>query len=312
VTELWLEFSPSEYLTDTQLSRLKRIPHDNVPTLCLYEYPSMEGTPLERIAPDAAIVKNPYLLAHWRECQCLLGVEQEAGGVQIVGGVYKYSLNVTKPCMHVLVSCGDATHLSLKRDEVAQVLLNVTRPYFLEHYEEPWVDFLDVVLLFQYESKYRLAFMVEDIPRRFLPQGDARGTFFRLGQMILGCIDLNASKEYKALRRAFEHALPQLLPGVTVAEKKPGYAANKGYADCFLERQGALMPTQLRTDPVSPQCVESLRTAIRGYKAETGYFFAPGMQEGVILDANMIFVHFAPSIAEDVLFLDPQSFDQFV
>jgi transposase len=34
VTELWLEFSHSEYLTDTQLSRLKRIPYvflDNAP-----------------------------------------------------------------------------------------------------------------------------------------------------------------------------------------------------------------------------------------------------------------------------------------
>ena len=285
---------------------------NNIPTLCLYAYPHMEGTPIGRIAPDAAIVKNPYLLAHWHECQCLLGVEQEAGRVQIVGGVYKYSFHVTKPCMHVLVSGGDATHISLKRDEVAQVLLNVSRPYFLEHHEEPWVDFLDVVVLFQYESKYWLDLLVQDIPRRFLPQGDARGTFLHMGQMILECIEHNASQEDKALRRAFEHALPQLLPGVTIAEKKPGYAANKGHADCFLERHGHLMPTQLRTDPVSPQCVESLRTAIRGYQAETGYFFAPGIAEGVVLDANMIFVHFAPNLAEYMSLFDPRIYDQFI
>jgi hypothetical protein len=99
---------------------------------------------------------------------------------------------------------------------------------------------------------------------------------------------------------------------VTIAEKKPGYAAKNGRADFFLERHGKLMPTQLLTDPVSPHCVESLRKAITGYKAETGYFFAPGIAEGVVLDANMIFVHFAPDLAEYMVRLDPRIYDQFI
>jgi hypothetical protein len=191
------------------------------------------------------------------------------------------------------VSCGDVEHIRIKREDVAHVLLKVTSQHFLEDHEEPWVDFLDVVVMFQYESDYRLALLVDEIPRHFLPHWEARETFFRIGQMVFQCIKHNATQKRQALRRAFRKALPQLLPGATVARKKPGYALEKGHADFFLECQGKLCPTQLMTEPVSQNCVESLRKAIRGYHADTGYFFAPGIAEGVVLDDNMIFVQFA-------------------
>jgi hypothetical protein len=34
--------------------------HDNVPTLFMYEYPYMEGTPIGMIEPDEDILKNPH------------------------------------------------------------------------------------------------------------------------------------------------------------------------------------------------------------------------------------------------------------
>jgi hypothetical protein len=267
--------------------------HDNVPILFLYEYPHMEGTPIGMIEPAAEMLKNPHLIAHWRECQCLLAVEDEEGGVHTIGGVYKHYVDDAKRFIHILVCCGDVEHVCIKREDVANVLLKVGSQYFLQEHEEPWVELLDVVAMFQYESDYQLAFLVDEITRRFLSKWDARGTFFRIGQMVFQCIERNYHKERQTLRRAFNKVLPQLLPGATIAKKKPGYALKNGRADFFLERQGKLIPTQLMTDPVSQYCVESLRKAIRGYKAETGYFFAPGIAEGVVLDDNMIFVQFA-------------------
>src|SRR5215510_3261956 len=267
--------------------------HNTVPTLFLYEYPQMEGTPLGMIEPDEEMLQDPNAMAIWRECVCLLAVEHEECGVHIIGSVFKHSLDDDdQRCIHVLVSGDDDGHVCIKREDVAHVLLKVTSEHFLEHHEEPWVDLLDVIVMFQYESDYRLAFLVDEITRRFLPQGDARRTFFHLGQMVFQCIERNYRRERQALRRALRKALPHLLPGATIAQKKPGYALKNGHADFFLECQGKLMPTQLLTDPVSQQCVDALRKAITGYKAETGYFFAPGIAEGVVLDDNMIFVQF--------------------
>jgi hypothetical protein len=246
------------------------------------------------IEPDEDMLQDPHAMAIWRECVCLLAVEHEECGVHIIGNVFKHYLDDDdQRLIHVLISGGDDGHVCIKREDVANVLLKVTSQYFLEHHEEPWVDFLDVVVMFQYESDYRLAFLVDDITRRFLPKGDARGTFFRLGQMVFQCVERNYHRERQALRRALRKALPQLLPGTTIAKKKPGYAFKNGRADFFLERQGKLIPTQLMTEPVSQSSVESLRKAITGHKAETGYFFAPGIAEGVVLDDNMICVHFA-------------------
>jgi hypothetical protein len=267
--------------------------HDNVPTLFLYEYPHMEGTPIGLLEPDAEMLQHPHLIAHWRECQCLLAVAHEECGVDLVGGVYKHYVDDAKRFIHVLVSCDDAEHIYIKRDDVANVLLNVGSQYFLQDHEELWVDWLDVAMMFQYESDYALPLLVDSLTRRFMPESDKRGTFFRLCHMLYICIERNKRKDRQALRRAFHKALPQLLPSVTVAKKKPGYASKNGHADFFLERQGQLMPTQLLTDPVSQPCVDALRKAIRGYQAETGYFFAPGIAEGVVLDDNMIFIHFA-------------------
>jgi hypothetical protein len=207
--------------------------------------------------------------------------------------VFKHFLkDKDQRCIHVLVSCEDAAHLYIKREDVATVLLKSTSQHFLEEHEEPWVDFLDVVVMFQYESDYRLAWLVDEIPQRFLSNGDARGTFFRIGHMVFHCVERNAHRERQARRRALRKALPQLLPGATIAKKKPGYAWKNGHADFFLEHHGKLLPTQLLSAPVSQDCVASLRKAIHGYNAETGYFFAPDIAAGVALDDNMIFVHF--------------------
>ena len=266
---------------------------DTVSVLFVYEYPHMEGTPLGVIEPDEYLLKNPDAMAMWRACVCLLAVEHEECDSHIFRSVFTHDLDDDKRFIHVLVSGDDDGHVRIKREDVAHVLLKVTSEHFLAHHEEPWVDLLDVIVMFQYESDYRLAFLVDEITRRFPPQGNARRTFFHLGQMVFQCIERNYRRERQALRRALRKALPHLLPGATIAQKKPGYALKNGRADFFLECQGKLMPTQLLMDPVSQQCVDSLGKAIRGYKAETGYFFAPGIAEGVVLDANMIFVHFA-------------------
>jgi hypothetical protein len=183
--------------------------------------------------------------------------------------------------------------LRIKRDDVANVLLKVGSKYFLDEYkEQPWVDVLEVAVMFQYESDYALPFLVDRLTRRFLPESNERGTFFRLSQMLLTCIAQNRQRDQQALRRAFRKALPHLLPGATIAKKKPGDALKNGRADFFLERQGKLIPSRLMIEPVSQHCVDALRKAIRGYQAETGYFFSPGIAEGVVLDDNMIFVQF--------------------
>jgi len=267
--------------------------YNNVPPLFVYEYPHIEGPPLGVLEPDEDLLKNPDAMAMWRECVCLLAVEHEESDVDIIGSVFKHSLDDDKRFIHVFVSGGDDGHVCIKREDVAHVLLKVTSKHFLAHHEDPWVDLLDVIVMFQYESDYRLAFVVDEITRRFLPKWDARRTFFRLGQMVFQCIERNSYKERQALRRALRKALPQLVPGATIAKKKPGYAFKNGRADFFLEHQGKLIPTQLMTDPVSQYCVESLRKAITGHKAQRGYFFAPGIAEGVVLDDTMIFVHFA-------------------
>src|SRR5262245_53831176 len=169
---------------------------DTVPVLFMYEYPHIAGTPLAGIEPDEYLLKNPDAMAIWRECVCLLAVEHAECGVHIMGSVFKHSLDDDdQRCIHVLVSGDDDGHVCIKREDVAHVLLKVTSEHFLEHHEEPWVDLLDVIVMFQYESDYRLALLVDDITRRFLPQGDARGTFFHLGQMVFQCIKRNAYKE---------------------------------------------------------------------------------------------------------------------
>ena len=170
--------------------------HNNVPTLFLYEYPQMEGTPLGMIEPDEEMLQDPHVIATWRECVCLLAVEHEECGVHIIGNVFKHYVDDDEQrCIHVLVACGDAEHLYIKRDDVANVLLKVGSKFFLQDHEEPWVDFLDVVVMFQFESKFRLAFLVDEITRRFLPTRDARGTFFRLGQMVFQCVERNYHRE---------------------------------------------------------------------------------------------------------------------
>jgi hypothetical protein len=270
--------------------------HDTVPPLFVYEYPHIEGAPLGVIEPDEDLLKNPDAMAISRECVCLFAVEHEECGVDIIGSVFQQYLcfdDDDQRWIHVLIFCGDTGHVYIKREDVANVLLNVGSTSFLQEHEEPWVDLLDVIVMFQYESDYRLAFLVDDITQRFLLNWDARGTVLRIGQMVFQCVERNYHRERQALRRALRKVLPQLLPGATIAQKKPGYALKNGHADFFLERHGKLIPTQLMTEPVSPYAVESLRKAITGYKAETGYFFAPGIAEGVVLDDNMIFVHFA-------------------
>src|SRR5215510_8608769 len=260
---------------------------NNIPTLCLYEYPHMDRTPLGMIEPDEAMLKNPDAMAIWRECVSLFGVDHAEGGVHMIGSVFQQYLDFDdddQRWIHVLVFCGNTEHVYIKREDVANVLLNVGRTSFLQEHEEPWVDWLDVLVMFRYESDYRLAFVMDDITERFLPNEDARETACRIGQMVFQCVERNYHRERQALRRALRKALPQLLPGATIAQKKPGYALKNGHADFFLERQGKLMPAQLLTDPVSQHYVDALRKAIQGYQAETGYFFAPGIAEGVVLD----------------------------
>jgi hypothetical protein len=257
----------------------------------VYEYPHMGGLPLGTVEPEEDILQNAGALAAWRACECILAIDREEGGVLIFGHVFKHYVDGdAQRCIHALIG-GNGENLCLKREDVAHVLLKATGQHFLKEHQELWVDFLDVVVWFQYESNFMLALWMDEIVRRFIPD-EAMGKFFQLSQMVYQCTQRNCGKKRQALRRAFRKALPQLLPGATIARKKPGYALKKGHADFFLEREGKLSPTQLLDEPVSQNCVESLRKAILGYQAETGYFVAPGIEEGVALDDNMVFVEF--------------------
>ena len=102
----------------------------------------------------------------------------------------------------------------------------------------------------------------------------AAGAVFRPGQGLCPAIERNRRQERQALRRAFTKALPDLLPGTSIARKKPGYGWKKGRADFFLSQQADLCPTQLLRQPVSQTCVETLREAIQASQPR-GYVVAP-------------------------------------
>ena len=186
----------------------------------------------------------------------------------------------------------ESQNIFLHRNEVATTLLPVSGAYFLEcHAEDPWIALLDVVLWAQYESDIKLLFLADELARMFLPARQQE-RLFRLGQGLFPAIERNLRKERESTRRAFRKALPDLLPGLRIATKKPGSGWKKGRADFFLSQQAELYPTQLLCQAASQRCVESLREAMQAYKSPRGYLIAPGLGADVVLDDTMVFVPF--------------------
>jgi hypothetical protein len=263
---------------------------DAIPSIFIYEYPSLAGPPLGTYEPDLIALDEAatgQLLALWVG---VLADPQDDGSLLTVGNVFRYASTHVPGVLHVLAKLTDPS-ICLQRDEVATQLLR-DGAYFREcHAEEPWIPFRDVLLWFQYESDYRLVFLADELSRTLLPPQD-QSRVFMLCQMLYTAIERNHQHERKAARRAFRKALPTLLPGLQVAKKKPGHAWNKGQADFFLTQHKHLFPTQFRLRPVSQHCVETLRQAIHGYKSPRGYLVAPGLDADVVLDDNMVFVPF--------------------
>lgn len=261
-----------------------------VPSLFIYEYPSLGGPPLGTYEPDLTALdaqEAGQLMARW---VAVLAAPEEDGSLFTVGNVFRYASEDTPGVLHVLARFADES-ICLQRDEVAAQLLR-DGAYFREcHADEPWIPFMDVLPWFQYESNVRVLFVADGLSRAFLsPQDQSR--VFMLCQMCFAAIDRNCRAERQAARRAFRKALPALLPGLQIAKKKPGYAWKKGVAHFFLSAQGKLFPTQFRLRPVSQHCIETLRQAIEGYKSPRGYIIAPGLEPEVVLDENMVFVPF--------------------
>ena len=261
-----------------------------VRSLLIYEYPSLAGPPLGTYEPDEAVLESPEACQMLAACVGILAHSQDDGTLLIVGQVFRYESKETPEPLHVLADA-HGTAIRLQRDEVATQLLR-DRRYFCEvHAAEPWIDFMDVLLWFQYESNIRLAFLADRLARTFLPPQDEMRVFMQC-QMLVTAIERNRRQARQAARRAFRKALPDLLPGLQIAKKKPGYGWNKGHADFFLSQQAELYPTQLLYEPVSQTCVESLRQAIQGYHSPRGYLIAPGLDAEVVLDDTMVFVPF--------------------
>jgi hypothetical protein len=279
---------------DADAEEAKSMPE--VPSLFIYEYPSLAGPPLGTYEPDLAALDAAaaeQLLALWVG---ILAAPQEDGSLLTVGNVFRYASRDAPGALHVLARWADES-ICLQRDEIATQLLR-DGTYFREcHAAEPWIPFTDVLLWFQYEFDYGLVFLADRLSRAFLSPRE-QSHVFMLCQMLYTAIERNHLRERQAARRAFRKALPALLPGLQVAKKKPGYGWNKGQAHFFLTQHDHLFPTQFRLSPVSRHCVETLRQAIQAYKSQRGYFVAPRLDADVVLDDNMVFVPFGGSRTE--------------
>ena len=214
---------------------------DAIPSVFIYEYPTLAGPLLGTYDLEGEHLDDPEIRRCSRQCVGALAVPQDDGRLVLVGTVFRYPTAALGIALDVLLS-GDAQTLWLHRDTVAATLLPASGPHLLECYaEEPWVHLFDVVLWFQYESDIQLLFLADELARIFLPARQQE-RIFRLGQGLFPAIERNRRGERQALRRAFTHALPHLLPGMRIAQKKPGYGWKKGRADFFLSQQGSSAP----------------------------------------------------------------------
>ena len=247
---------------------------DAIPSVFIYEYPTMGGPPLGTYDLAGENLDDPEFRRVWCHCVGALAVSQDDGTLVAVGTVFRYRSAALGVSLDVLL-CGEGETLCLHRDVVAATLFPTCGTEFRARYaEQPWVCLLDVLLWAQYESNLCLFVFADELARTFLST-EQQERVFRLGQGLCPAIERNRRQERQALRRAFTKALPDLLPGTSIARKKPGYGWKKGRADFFLSQQADLCPTQLLRQPVSQTCVETLREAIQAYHSPRGYVVAP-------------------------------------
>jgi len=260
-----------------------------VPSLLIYEYPSLAGPPVGTYELQGeALQAVQTLQAQGATCAGMLAAQDEEEAWAMVGMVWCYPTRYGP--LHVLTQFADLSAWLKPREVATRLLKDGT--YFLEATGDPaWLEFWDVALWFQYEADTGLPFLVYALAERFL-SCEQQGRAWRLGQCLWPAVERNSRERRQAARRAFRKALPTLLPGLQIAKKKPGYGWKKGRADFFLSDAGRLCPAQFVLTKVAQSQITSLRQAMEAYQSPRGYLIAPGLEPEAALDENMVWVPF--------------------
>src|SRR5262245_40968523 len=102
----------------------------DLPSILIYEYPSLAGPPLGIFEPDLDASAAASLREH--PVVGILAHTLDDGSLCYIGGVYRYELTLMPGALHVFVPFSDSG-IWLQRDEVATQLLRDGAYFRKEH-----------------------------------------------------------------------------------------------------------------------------------------------------------------------------------